>query len=286
MNLFTFNFKNVISIFLLLLGIYSLLLMIIQPKVIMFQNIQQKNYSFAQEFIYGNKAPNIIVGSSMAARMKNEFLSEDFVNLSFAGGSVLTGLQTIKKSGFIPKTIYIEENIIFRDKDQKLIDAVFYPLWWKVKKYIFVLQEKYQPLNIIISKLKGSYGKSHEEYMKEIRNEHIYKMNLMIHKKNLIMPFILDQSKLDNLKSLINYFEENGTLVFFFEMPIAKELENSAQLKRQRDIIKNNFENEWLEIPKLNKYMTEDGIHLMYKSAYTFSFTFQERAESLLEEIK
>ena len=66
----------------------------------MLQNQLQQNYSYAQDFIYEKKTPNIIVGSSMAARMKNEFLADNYYNLSFGGGSVLTGLEIIKRSGF------------------------------------------------------------------------------------------------------------------------------------------------------------------------------------------
>ena len=114
----------------------------VKPKVLVYQNQSQGNIVAAQEFIYNEKAPNIIVGSSMAARMKKEFLPSDYLNLSFGGGSALTGLEILKKSGFIPKTIFVENNVIFRNKDKKMIDSLFYPILWKIKNYLPSLQPK------------------------------------------------------------------------------------------------------------------------------------------------
>jgi len=124
---------KIILLFAFLFIIYNLYLLFAGPKIVMLQNQQQKNYSFAQDFMYENKANNIIVGSSMAARMNNDFLPKDFYNLSFSGGSVLTGLEIIKKSGFLPSRIYIENNIIFRKKILKCWIVYFIQYYGKLK---------------------------------------------------------------------------------------------------------------------------------------------------------
>ncbi len=241
----------------------------------MYQNQWQQNYSFAQDFIYGNSPENIIVGSSMAARMRKEFFPQNYFNLSFDGGSVLTGLEIIKKSGFIPKTIYIENNIIFRAKDEKFLDALFYPVAYKAKKYIPALQEKYQPLSILLSTLKGSYGKTHDEYMNDTRNIKVFNANILIQEKVYGTPLTDYQKELDALESLISYFENRGVEVLFFEMPIDTNLADSIKAKQQRKIIRDHFKmNIWLQEPVNSDYTTTDGIHLLYKSAYAYSKVF------------
>ena len=127
-HLFIFNFNNIWKILLVFIAFfvsYNYYIITVNPKVTSFQNQWQQNYSFAQDFVYGAKTKNIIVGSSMAARMKNSFLPDDYYNLSFGGGSALTGLEIIKRTGYIPEYIYIENNIIFRNKDIQMIDDLF-----------------------------------------------------------------------------------------------------------------------------------------------------------------
>jgi len=260
---------------------YNVYLLLVKPKISMYQNQQQKNYSFAQDCIYNNKAKNIIVGSSMAARMYNDFLPKDFYNLSFSGGSVLTGLEIIKKSGFIPKNIYIENNVIFRKEDSKMIGRLFYPILWNLKGYVPALKERYQPLNIIASKIKGSYGKTYEEHMNEKRDENIFNMSIKINIKNYNKSLVDYQNKLDKLKDLVTYFENKGVKILFFEMPIYEILANSLKAREQRNIIKTDFNNKWLKSPNNKYYKTTDGIHLMYKSAFVYSKNFIREVEIL-----
>jgi len=276
-NLSIFNFNSIykiIFLFVILFGLYNLFLVLEKPDIKIFQNQWQKNYSFAQDFIYENKAENIIVGSSMAARMQNDFLPKDFYNLSFSGGSVLTGLEIIKKSGFIPKNIYIETNIIFRNKDNKLLNNLFYPILWQIKKHIPVLQEKYQPLNLVASKIRGSYGKTHKEHMQEKRNEKIFNLTIQRQLKNYNKSLESYENKLSDLKILIEYFSKKGVNIVFFEMPIENRLANSIKAKEQRKIIKNNFANKWFKLQSNDNYVTADGIHLIFPSAFKFSKEF------------
>ena len=278
MSLFISNFNQLMKIILLssiILLIYNVFIIFYNPKITTFQNQWQKNYSFAQDFIYEKKAPNIIVGSSMAARMNNKFLPNDFFNLSLGGGSSLTGLEIIKKSGYIPKQIYIESNIvIIRDKDLLLIDSLFYPVWWKIKKFILALKEKNQPLNIILSKSKGSYGKSCKEHMLTKRDDQIFNMSIARQKEFYSKRLNNYNNMLNDLKNLIQYFETKGTKVIFFEMPIDNSLALSIKSVEERDVIKKSFNNQWLPLPDNNNFITSDGIHLIYSSAYKFSELF------------
>lgn len=279
MNLSIFNFNKsirILVIFIVFFILYNLFIIIYKPNITMLQNQLQQNYSYAQDFIYEKKTPNIIVGSSMAARMKNEFLADNYYNLSFGGGSVLTGLEIIKRSGFVPKNIYIENNVIFRNQDKRMLENLFYPILSDVKKYVPALKEKYQPLNVLSSMIKGSYGRSHDEQMNKKRDEDIFDSNLKRHLNNYNKSLDNYDIELDKLKNLISYFETKNTAVIFFEMPMHSNLTFSIKAKEQRKILKENFVNKWMTLPNNSKYKTTDGIHLMYESAYRFSKKFEK----------
>lgn len=272
---------KILVAFIFIFFVFNIYIFMVKPKVLVYQNQSQGNIVAAQEFIYNEKAPNIIVGSSMAARMKKEFLPSDYLNLSFGGGSALTGLEILKKSGFIPKTIFVENNVIFRNKDKKMIDSLFYPILWKIKNYLPSLQEKYQPLNIIVSYIKGAVGKSHDEYMNETVDQKIFRMSLERQVISYNNQLSMYEKELVELLELIDFFEKKGVKVIFFEVPIYDELSNSIRAIQQRTIIKENFSNKWLENPNNLDYETTDGIHMTYKSAFEYSKYFIQMAKAI-----
>ena len=189
MNLSIFNFNKsikIITIFFVLFIVYTFYLIVQKPNITMFQNTNQSNISKVQDYIYNESSDIIIVGSSMSNTMHKEFFRNKIYNLSFSGGSSMTGIELIRRSEKIPKIILIESNIIFeRDVDYKFIDTVYTPILWKLKSFVPSLQEKYQPLNLIISKIKGSVGKSHDQRMLDTRNDLVFKNQMKLRVKNI-----------------------------------------------------------------------------------------------------
>ncbi|OAD19638.1 conserved hypothetical protein, secreted [Candidatus Thiomargarita nelsonii] len=103
MTLFTFSSNNssakTIIFAFSAFALYSLILQVVNPKITAFQNQWIQNYSVAEKYIYKQETPQaVIVGSSMSTRLLEEKFNSDVYNLSFAGGSVLTGLNIIKES--------------------------------------------------------------------------------------------------------------------------------------------------------------------------------------------
>ncbi|PCJ20658.1 MAG: hypothetical protein COB02_03795 [Candidatus Cloacimonadota bacterium] len=278
MNLSISNFRNIKLIlfqFFVFFSIYNLLLFYKSPTITSYQSQWQQNYSIAQKFIYNLTKANVIVGSSLAARMRNRFLDKNLYNLSFSGGSVLTGLEIIKQSNTIPKYIFIEINTIFREQDIKMLNSLYYPIWSKVKRYLPALIEKNQPLNLILSKLKNLYGKSHINHLKEARNQRNFEMSLKLKKLEFQIENNDLKDKLIKLKLLINYLELKGAIILFFEMPIEKSLVNSIKMKQIRKVLQENFSNKNLLISYMN-YTTSDGLHLLYKDAYEYTKKFKK----------
>lgn len=283
MNLFISNFSKtlkIISIFLGIFVVYNIYLIVQHPKITMFQNTNQSNISKVQDYIYHESNDIVLVGSSMSNAIDKTFFKDKVYNLSFSGGSSLTGLELIKKSGKTPKIILIESNIIFeRNIDNSFIDSIYTPILWEIRRTIPALQEKYQPLNIIISSIKGNVGKSHGQRMSDNRNETVFNNQMKLKLKNINSKLGNFTEKLTFLKKNIKEFEKKGTKVYFIELPVEKEIQNSLKYKETRKIIQRNF--NFLDINVNNGvYQTSDGIHLIYRSAYQISQEILKRIES------
>lgn len=276
MSSYIFNFKNIKMIFLqflVMFFIYNLYLGMSEPSIVSYQNQWQQNYSVAQSFIYAKRAKHVIVGSSLAARLQQSALGDGFSNLSFSGGSVLTGLEIIKRSEFFPERIYVEINTIFREQDSKMLDSLFYPLWYKIKSYFPALIEKNQPLNLALSELKSVYGKTHEEHLKEKRNQKIYNTSIKLQQAEHSKESRDFEGKLKKLQGLLKFFEDNNSEIIFFEMPIEKSLIQSKNMKHIRRVIYTAFPMKKV-VSSSKYYDTSDGLHLLYKDAYLFTKEF------------
>jgi len=66
-------------------------------------------------------------------------------------------------------------------------------------------------------------------------------------------------------------------------MPIDEKLIKTKKVTLQREIINTHFVNDWIPLPNNRKYVTSDGIHLLYKSAYLYSKIFISEAEKLYD---
>ncbi len=222
MRLYTSSFKSFVVqsvlVGLTLVFVYVLAIQWTEPKVTFSQNQYQSNMIFSQDFIYLKKKPsNVIVGSSMAARLN--FKKEDNIyNLAFGGGGPLTGLEIIRRSGTIPKSIFIESNVFTMDVDDAFLNTLFTPVLFNLRGKIIAFQEKYQVLNIVGSLLYNLAGRSKKE---KLAQKVDVKLLDKLVKSALKSPekFVVEDILLEKWKRNIAYFKEQGSKLIFFEMP-------------------------------------------------------------------
>lgn len=279
-----FNSSKITNSLIIFIGVfvcYNIYLIVIKPPVAFYQNQWQNNFSRAQDYVYYSNAERVIVGSSMANRMEDGLLPDKYFNLALSGGSALTGLEIIKRSGRLPSKIYVEGNLIFKNKDDEMIHQLFLPFTFHLKRLVPALQEKNQPINVLVSLIKNQYIAQHKEQVKEFVNNDIFVAQLAQSREFYLSPPTGYLNELRELVELVNYFELEGVSIYFFEMPIAPELANLTRSLEQRRIIKSLFNNEWLPYPDNGEYQTTDGIHLTYASAHRFSQHFTAGADKL-----
>ncbi len=110
--------------------------------------------------------------------------------------------------------------------------------------------------------------------MNEPRNQNIFQASLKLQNESYSKELKNFENELSELKELLDFYENRGSKIIFFEIPIEKELVNLKFSQQQRELIKSNFKYEWLPLPYYEKYQTADGIHLTYKSASEYSKEF------------
>ena len=258
--------------------VYALIIQLTRPDVPFSQNQYQANMIFAQEFIYLEEKPSqVIVGSSMATRMMFEG-QDDIYNLAFGGGGPLTGLEIIRRSGYLPKTIYIESNVFTMKVDKAFIDALFTPVLFELRSKIVALQEKYQLLNLVGSLLYTYAGRSKKELLEQKVDvkllDKLVETALVSRNKLVINE---EEAFLNTWKNEIQYFIEHGTQIVFFEMPIDPRLAASQQQKQLRYLIASTFPGvDYILQDNLDGlYETSDGLHLTLRSAEAFTERFK-----------
>ena len=257
-------------------ALYSLAVQLIEPKVTKHQNQMVKNYSVAENYIYKEEIPRaLIVGSSMAARLFEEKFSSDTYNLSFSGGTALTGLNIIKENNKLPDVIFIETNLIERNKNQKMIDILFKPLISKINGKYLSLQYTYQPINILLTVIAKYFGSSETEKLNYTPNKKLLEENLarQMETYNNVGDINLYEI-LSEFKKIVTYFEKLGVEVVFFQMPVHKSILATKVYQNRRSVMLKMFPNShfyWIDKDDFDIYKTTDGIHLQYKSASEYS---------------
>lgn len=275
-NFRTFLFKSVLLV-LVLVVLYILLIAVMKPSITFTQNQYQANFIFAQDFVYEErKLPRVIVGSSMATRMK--FTKDDGVyNLAFGGGGPLSGLEIIRHSGYVPEEIYIESNVFAMPADSKMLKNLFTPLLFQLRGKVIAFQEKYQLLNLVGEMLFRLAGRSQTERMHQKVDQILLDKlvsNALVHPKK----FDVDVSTLELWEKDIDYFQDKGTKLVFFEMPNDSRLIQTKERRALRSLINKKFKIiSYVEENNTDdKYETGDGVHLTMKSASEFTNFFRE----------
>ena len=226
--------------FLLFLGLavaYSLYIALANPAIVKVQTEAQENYIRAQEYIYSKDInKNVVVGSSMAARLKMDEMTEPTVNLAFVGGSSLTGLELIRRSGKIPHKILVETNIIFKAGDEDLLERLFTPVVVSLKEKVRSLRDLFQPVNVLLSKFSTRTTPSWEKtYVNEVDREKLAeRLERRLKKNNDPKTTLVSKNKeINQLKDLIDYFKSKGTKIVMFQMPVEPEMLETLKVETE-----------------------------------------------------
>jgi len=145
--------KKSLLIFIVLFISYTIFIMMnkqLTSSQHQWQDQWQENILNAQNFLYNDttKNENLIIGTSSSARIIMDSLP-NFLNLSLPGQSIFDGLNILKHKIILPKNVYIEMNFPLIKESDKFSFALYFPVFFIIKKYVLSLRDDKQPIPLL-----------------------------------------------------------------------------------------------------------------------------------------
>lgn len=242
------------------------------------QSLWSLNIINAQNYLYEYEKEkyNLIIGSSIAHTLKNNYLPVNYYKLAFNGLSVYDGLLVIKKKKKLPDTLFVETNVLERpiniEFDEKIGKN---ELELKIKEYILCLRESSAPLSLLSQFVTSGLVVGQRKFVTN-KNEKNSDSGLMIseiNKKSMTpnQPDFENENKL--LRDLKSLEDQNVTIVLF-DMPVDCRL-NKGEVyysKLYTQAKKMGF--RIIERVDCNEFITSDGTHLDNESAIKYTKYF------------
>lgn len=286
--------KRSLIIFAILFALFNIAATYTQPDDKYAQSDFQKNVINADKYIYSDiNYKAVILGSSLGYRMQTDSLP-GFYNLALSGMSVYDGGAVLLSRKLLPKTVFIEINIIQRPKSESFSPEFESPVYAFFKRIFPALRTENQPVILIkkaIDQIKASAGSNHVSKSRhKIAARNIYLPDRLF--KPLLAIQIKDYSKRDtalanaaivSLKQLVQKIEARGSKVILFEMPVNPIIQQSPKATLIKELVARNFpHHEFIAIPSTT-FKTRDGLHLAQKEAVDYTLYFKEQATKYIK---
>lgn len=233
-----------------------------------------------ESYYYGPSYENVIVGTSMSARMKSVDLGNRFYNLSAAGGSSIEGLLLISEKDEKPKRVYVETNLLYKGLDERTAIHLANGFSMSLKKYFPVLLEKNKPTNLVLHSIRYLLRQANVTPPIATFSEDIFSREMSRHLQRNAVPeaFVSEDEgqTLVVLAGIISELQNSGVELVFYRMPVDEKIARSPRYKAMEVFLnqfKTQFVNSLFELPAPNDvtYQTTDGIHLLPEFARKFS---------------
>ncbi|WP_400193358.1 hypothetical protein [Hymenobacter sp. B81] len=298
----------------LLLAGYHFLLPQLPGQVVIPQGINQDNQIKMQEFVYARATgyPVVIVGSSLAAKLRPYALPANTYNLAFRGQSVFEGLEILKRTGQAPKLILVEVDVLDRAPNAATTATLFNPVMHPLRTALPLLRERHQPLNQLFglgfaalerlrpaaaARIREKVGAqaatpapvsaaAFQEAPASAQDAALaLKIEQSMRQEFAQLPDAVFTRNIGALRGYVDYFAGRGSRVVFFEMPISAAACQSPRLQYMRRQLQGAFPPArfaYLPQPDCQAYTTTDGMHLSDASALRYSHELTRQLSSLL----
>jgi hypothetical protein len=274
----------------ILCALYFILCKIVDknyPQLSSEQGNWSQNIVKAQHFLYSpNKYKfNCLLGSSLAARLIEDSLPKNLIVLGLNGQGVLDGLDLISLNSSIPDTLFIEINVIQRERNKNVIEYLgSTKIELGIKEQLIFLQERFVPIGLAVTYIEKEFKtllKKNKIEESDNINQAILESQIGLYKKFYNRDLtILEKEVVNEVIKKLKSLEEKSVKIVFFEMPIHCSLENMELPKSIRKIVNSSFPKEnyrYVEKVDCDNYQTTDGIHLSKLSSRKFSSQFRDQ---------
>lgn len=282
-----------------LVVIYSLFINLFKVKPVV-QYTLQDNLVRAQNYMYDDsvKGADIMIGTSMSAKIKQEKLPKGVYILAGAGFSVYDGMSLIINSNRHPKYVFIEENSILLPERPDYIKYLFnLPNYYR-KKYFVSMRDGYQPAGEFYSSVF-----IHTAPRIQWFTHYLFNPMISVFYKGRVLPVNpndyyakekmqsttdtnIIKSAFTRLREKVNELEEGGTKVCFYRVPNAPKVHYSFVSMTIINYFPRYFpapKYTYLPNPDIYAYHEDDQIHMDDTSCTKFTKFIAEKIAVLLK---
>jgi hypothetical protein len=214
----------------------------------------------------------LLVGSSLSARLNEEYFdTPDVKVLGLAGGSPITALEVALARERLPRTILVEMNILERGEDSELVQKFTNgaaPGWPRPVRSAIAFYERWHHPPPDRSQAKAAalalLGGPPSDFDNRIYLERAVQASSAAPSEAVL------KNNLSALKRLVARIEARGSRVYFYSLPVAPALRNTAAVKATAAAAHAEFPDrqKWISLDgTLPDLRWADGIHLDERSA-------------------
>ena len=290
------------------LSAYYLWLLVLPGAVAVPQSISQDNTIKLQNYLYANQRdfPTVILGSSLAAKLRPQVLPPGVCNLALRGQSVFEGFELLRRTGHVPRLILLEINVLDRQPNSGTIEELFSPALYPLRRWYPGLQARHQPLNEVLSGGLAALAWLRPAAAQRIQEKlgvstaatqatppadapgyqppsaAVVAANRAEYGKLPAQPGFTQNMAL--LEKYLAYFTTHGSQVVFFEMPFdaqACQGVRMAYIRQQLATTSPSSRLRCLPRPDCSAYRTTDGMHLTDPSAWRYSVVLARQLSAL-----
>jgi hypothetical protein len=236
---------------------------------------------------------DVYIGTSLGDKLDDVLLPRPFQKFTLIGGSPLTGLAILEKSGQRPRRVFIESNyLLTRSPDKKIVKKSTGWRGMTAPTGMPVLHVAYRPVDLLLISAFSPQappalsGAALEQRRRELMAfpgqsdstpvdpETVRKTMEVWGGQFLEQPDPVDSPLLHALKRMVSSLESRGVEIVFFRMPVDPGVTASGYYSRNQAVLAEHFPAGrylWIEPAEDFQYRTLDGFHLTYvsKIAYT-----------------
>jgi len=275
-----------------LLVIYELVLRLTLVSWDSSQNDKSANIISAQNYMYNYSAAEIakdtvILGTSVSRRLITDSLGKHFVNLSFNAWTVYDGLGVVKMKGKPPACLLIETNYVKSLVVQPELSGIMEPISYYSGRMLKSMQLANQPAGLLVGWGKSRMQSRIDAFKEKKRKDTgLYNLNIRqnIGIMNETTPDSILIRRFTALKRMFEEFQEEGTAIIFYEVPIDHKLQNTNSMVEVRKYFNIYFpkkEFRYVSLPKNDNYIYSDGVHLNKESALAYTLYLKTELNKL-----
>lgn len=279
-----------ILVFLFLIGCYQALVSGGVLPASEGSTLMQNNIVKAQRYVYQENSDlkMVMVGSSLAANIDVKDIGGGVKSIALGGGASQTGLEIVKRSNSKPRIVLVEINdTIARAVDKDLVDSLYHPVFYWLRRYLPVLRNEYRPVSVFIDYLKNRSPQNRKLSKEELDSLELRYLTPELSKQSIQTTVDIESKPLsekdannikkeaDLIKTQIAQLQKNaGVKVVLFDIPQESRVDSALRRKQVRKLMQQLFPPdsfEWLRPLRTREWRTNDGIHLIRSDARDFA---------------